>query len=188
MARAAFEKGQRVFVRAVGVWATVDRVIPHWVKGVDEPFRIYYDVGLGREFSAHELSAPAARAQRQLHQEIWSVRRIHAPGLRVDRVRPNDLTMPIVVTEEDDWGGWRVEASEYDRDPARIEHQSKLIAQAPRLLAAAKALAAYADAPDDADAPARLAEAVAVAHAALRGVYAKDADFNDDVDQSAAVA
>lgn len=179
MARAAFEKGQRVFVRAVGVWATIERVIPQWVKGVDEPFRIFYDVGLGREFSAHELAAQPGRSQRELHQEAWAVRRLHAPGLRVDRVRPNDMTMPVVVTDPDDWGGWRVEPIEYDRDPARVEHHAKLIANAPRLLAAAKALAAYADAPEDADAPARLQDAIAITHAALRGVYAAESDLDD---------
>lgn len=185
MARAAFEKGQRVFVRAVGVWATVERVIPHWVKGVEEPFRIYYDVGLGREFSAHELAAQGVRGQRELHQETWAVRRIHGAGLRVDRARPEDATMPVVVTEVDDWGGWRVEPVEYDRDPARIEHQAKLIANAPRLLAAAKALADYAEAPEDADAPARLNAAVASAQAALRGVYASDADLDGDLELDA---
>ncbi|MBU6372808.1 MAG: hypothetical protein KJS97_08775 [Alphaproteobacteria bacterium] len=188
MARAAFEKGQRVFVRAVGMWATVERVIPQWVKGVDEPFRIFYDVGLGREFSAHELAAPAGRSQRELHQEAWTVRRIHAPGLRVDRPRPNDATMPVVVTETDDWGGWRVEPIEYDRDPARIEHHAKLIANAPRLLAAAKALAAYAEAPEDAEAPARLKDAIALAQTALRGVYTAEPELEDAVAPGAARA
>jgi len=188
MARAAFEKGQRVFVRAVGVWASVELVIPQWVKGVDEPFRIFYDVGLGREFSAHELAAPPARVPRQLHQEAWAVRRIHAPGLRLDRARPADLSMPVVVTEVEDWGGWRVEPVEYDRDPARIEHQAKLIAAAPRLLAAAKALAHYAEAPDDVDAPRHLGEAVAVAQAVLRAIYAAPSDPVEDDDAPAAVA
>jgi len=179
MARAAFEKGQRVFVRAVGVWAKVERVIPHWVKGVEEPFRIFYDVGLGREFSAHELAAPSARAPGRLDQETWTVRRIHAAGLRADRVGADAQTMPVIVTDPDDWGGWRVEPLEYERDPARTEHQARLLAHSPRLLAAAKALASYAENPDDADAPMHLAQAIAISQAALRGVYAGDEDESE---------
>ncbi|HSC19340.1 MAG TPA: hypothetical protein VLC74_10530, partial [Rhizomicrobium sp.] len=57
MAKASFHKNQRVFVRPVGTWALVERVIPHWAKGLDEPIRIYYDVGLGREFAAEELQS-----------------------------------------------------------------------------------------------------------------------------------
>jgi len=30
-------------------------VVPHWAKGIDEPIRVHYDVGLGREFAAEEL-------------------------------------------------------------------------------------------------------------------------------------
>ena len=29
--------------------------MPVWAKGFDEPVRVTYDVGLGREFQAHEL-------------------------------------------------------------------------------------------------------------------------------------
>lgn len=187
MAKAAFEKGQRVFVRAVGMWATVERVIPHWVKGVEEPFRVFYDVGLGREFSAHELSAPPTRGFDGLHQEVWTIRRLHAGGLRADRVRANDATIPVVVTEVEDWGGWRVEALEYDRDPARIEHQAKLIASAPRLLAAAKALADYADAHRGETMSGALAEAIAVAQVALRSVYASETDLVRQHDADATV-
>jgi len=55
MAKALFHKNQRVYVKPVGTWALVERVVPHWVKGIDEPIRIHYDLGLGREFSADEL-------------------------------------------------------------------------------------------------------------------------------------
>jgi hypothetical protein len=182
MARAAFEKGQRVFVRAVGVWARVERIIPHWVKGVDEPFRIFYDVGLGREFSAHELAAPSTRSSGALDQETWTVRRINAPGMRADRAELSNQTLPVIVTDTDDWGGWRVEALEYHRDPARIEHQARLLANAPRLLAAAKALAAYAETPDDADAPTQLSQAISISQAALRAIYTAGEDDLDGDD------
>ena len=55
MAKAQFHKNQRVYVKPVGTWALIERVVPHWAKGIDEPIRIHYDVGLGREFAAEEL-------------------------------------------------------------------------------------------------------------------------------------
>ena len=64
MAKAQFHKNQRVYVRPVGTWALIERVVPHWAKGIDEPIRIHYDVGLGREFAAEELLSeePASEA------------------------------------------------------------------------------------------------------------------------------
>ena len=59
MAKAQYHKNQRVYVRPVGTWALVEKVIPHWTKGLDEPLRVYYDVGLGREFAAEELLGKA---------------------------------------------------------------------------------------------------------------------------------
>lgn len=56
MAKAQFHKHQRVYVKPVGSWAVVEKVVPHWTKGLDEPLRIFYDVGLGREFDADELT------------------------------------------------------------------------------------------------------------------------------------
>lgn len=58
MARAQFQKGQRVWVECVGAWAQIEKVQPVWAKGFDEPVRVTYDVGLGREFLAQELLAP----------------------------------------------------------------------------------------------------------------------------------
>ena len=55
MAKAQFHKNQRVYVKPVGTWALIEHVVPHWAKGIDEPIRIHYDVGLGREFAAEEL-------------------------------------------------------------------------------------------------------------------------------------
>ena len=55
MAKAQFHKNQRVYVKPVGTWALIEHVVPHWAKGLDEPIRVHYDVGLGREFAAEEL-------------------------------------------------------------------------------------------------------------------------------------
>ncbi|HEY0052875.1 MAG TPA: hypothetical protein VGB49_05630, partial [Caulobacteraceae bacterium] len=55
MARAQFQKGQKVWVEAVGVWANIERVNPVWAKGFDEPVKVTYDLGLGREFTGPEL-------------------------------------------------------------------------------------------------------------------------------------
>ena len=55
MAKALFHKSQRVFVKPVGTWALVEKVIPHWVKDVEEPLRVTYCVGLGRDFTGAEL-------------------------------------------------------------------------------------------------------------------------------------
>ena len=38
-----YHKHQRVYVRPVGTWAIVERVVPQWTKGLDEPLRIFYD-------------------------------------------------------------------------------------------------------------------------------------------------
>src|SRR3989344_5353160 len=62
MARAQFQKGQKVWVGCVGAWATIEKVQPVWAKGFDEPVRVTYDVGLGREFAAAELMMAAADA------------------------------------------------------------------------------------------------------------------------------
>ena len=48
-------KHQRVGVEAVGAWAVVERIVPVWAKGFDEPVRVTYDVGLGRDFAGAEL-------------------------------------------------------------------------------------------------------------------------------------
>ena len=57
----------------------------------------------------------------------------------------------MVVTDTADWGGWRVPGAEYDRDPAKIEAQARLIAAAPALMQVAQSLVDLAaEAPDDA--------------------------------------
>ncbi|NWG44948.1 MAG: hypothetical protein HXY25_00165, partial [Alphaproteobacteria bacterium] len=142
MAKAHFHKNQRVFVRPVGTWALVERVVPHWTKGLDEPIRVFYDVGLGREFSADELEAEQDKPYRPGEGEIWRVLRQHNRWQRPDECahHPHPGTYPVVVTAESDWGGWRVPGAEYDLDPDRVEAQARLIAQMPALRRLAETL------------------------------------------------
>jgi hypothetical protein len=147
MAKAQFHKNQRVYVKPVGTWALVEHVVPHWAKGIDEPLRIHYDVGLGREFAAEELLS---------EEPLSDSGPLHAAGWRVLRARnkwqpaedcarhPVPGTYPVVVTGEAEWGGWRVPGAEYDLDPTRIEEQARLIAFAPQLAAFADALVEWA--------------------------------------------
>lgn len=137
MAKAQFKKNQRVWVDSVGAWATVERVVPTWVGGLTEPVRVTYDVGLGRMFHPFELTADPRDAPSPPSQETWRVAR--GPNRwrsRDDTPRhPNPGTYPVVYTDPQDWGGWRVPRSEYDRDPARIEAQARMIAAAPKMRA-----------------------------------------------------
>src|SRR6202012_4110676 len=55
MAKAVFQRNQKVWVDSVGAWAIIERIEPVWAKGFEEPVRGTYDVGLGRPFLAHEL-------------------------------------------------------------------------------------------------------------------------------------
>ena len=69
MAKAQFHKNQRVYVKPVGTWALIERVVPHWTKGLSEPLRVHYDVGLGREFAAEELQAEETAAGKPAQTE-----------------------------------------------------------------------------------------------------------------------
>jgi hypothetical protein len=175
MAKALFHKNQRVYVKPVGTWAIVERVTPQWVKGVDEPIRIHYDVGLGRDFSATELSSEDALRQKPSDGvEIDRWRLIRAKNRWQDPAEvadhPYPGTFPIVVTDENDWGGWRVPGSEYDRDPHRIEHQARMIANSPRLLRLSRAFAEFAS-ENPSDTPAELRELAREAISILRNVH-----------------
>ena len=152
MARAQFQKGQKVWVECVGAWAQIEKVQPVWAKGFEEPVRVTYDVGLGREFLGHELllptEDPAANAG-----ETWRLMRARNKWQTADDCphHPFPGTYPVVVTDKADWGGWRVPGAEYDRDPDQIEFQARLIAAAPRLMALAERMVSSVDeAPDDA--------------------------------------
>ena len=57
MAKAIFQKNQRVWVESVGAWAIIETIVPIWAKGFDAPVRVNYEVGLGRHFQSHELRA-----------------------------------------------------------------------------------------------------------------------------------
>ena len=57
-----------MFVKPVGTWAYVEAVVPKWVKGCEEPIKIAYDCGMGREFQQEELEEEAARASGQCRQ------------------------------------------------------------------------------------------------------------------------
>ena len=136
MAKAQFHKNQRVYVKPVGTWALIERVVPHWVKNIDEPIRIHYDVGLGREFAAEELLSEEPLGDKVPGEaQTWRVIRARnkwQPNEDCAR-HPIPGTYPVVVTGEADWGGWRVPGAEYDLDPAKMEEQARLIANAPRL-------------------------------------------------------
>ncbi len=156
MARAQFQKGQKVWVECVGAWAAIERVQPVWAKGFEEPVRVTYDVGLGREFLAHELLLPSEDPAAT--SETWRLLRARNKWQTAEDCphHPFPGTYPVIVTDEADWGGWRVPGAEYDRDPERIEFQARLIAAAPRLMALAEqVIAAVDDAPDDAPPEAR---------------------------------
>jgi hypothetical protein len=148
MAKAVFHKGQRVYVKPVATWAVIERVNPQWVKGVEEPLRVTYDVSLGRDFQAHELAAEDKEPTRPdlLETENWRILRAsNRMGADThDSRHPFPGTYPVVVTDEKDWGGWRVPMAEYDRDPARIEHQSRVMSNALRLMRVARELIEFA--------------------------------------------
>jgi len=162
MAKAVFHKNQRVYVKPVGTWALIERVVPQWTKGLDEPLRIHYDVGLGREFAAEELQPEQSVASENGHSgENWRVNRARnkwQPAEDCSR-HPVPGTYPVVVTGQAEWGGWRVPGAEYDLDPVRIERQARLIATAPQLETFAHELVEWArkSGEDMPDALARLA-------------------------------
>ena len=120
MARAQFQKGQKVWVECVGAWAQIEKVQPVWAKGFEEPVSVTYDVGLGREFQATELMLPAEDEAAATPGELAAAAGPQqvAAGRGRARTIPIPGTYPVVVTDPADWGGWRVPGAEYDRDPA----------------------------------------------------------------------
>lgn len=145
MAKAKYHKAQRVFVKPVGTWGFIEAVIPKWIKGVDEPFKVHYDVGMGREFDQNELE------DNEIEMEIpgtpvgvtsdgavtWHVMRSQNKWKSTQDCshHPYPGTHPVVVTTDRDWGGWRVPGAEYDRDPDLIERQARLLVKAPMIAA-----------------------------------------------------
>jgi hypothetical protein len=173
MAKAVYHKGQRVFVKPVGTWANIEQVMPHWVKGVEEPLRVMYEVGLGREFQAHELVPEEEKAVSLdlVETERWRV--VRAPNrwrAGVEGGAATAGTFPVVVTDEKDWGGWRVPMAEYERDPARIEHQARIVANAIRMMSVCRELVLrVADRPGEA--PPELRDLAIQAEAVLSTIY-----------------
>lgn len=174
MAKAAFHKNQKVFVKPVGTWAVIEQVLPQWVKGLDEPLKVHYDVGLGREFSAGELVADKSASSEDERADIenWRVSRAKNRWNESGEVpnHPNPGTYPVIRTDEKDWGGWRVPSSEYDRDPNRIEFQARIIQAAPHLMRVAKALAQFGRNYSD-EMPSELLILSKKCHTLVRGIY-----------------
>jgi len=102
MAKAQFHKNQRVYVKPVGTWALIEHVVPHWAKGLDEPIRIHYDVGLAVNSPPRNCSA----------RNRWATRRPTTRGLARGAgpqqmatrrgLRPPSRagTYPVVITGE----------------------------------------------------------------------------------------
>ena len=184
MAKAVFHKGQRVYVKPVATWAVIENVNPQWVKGVEEPLRITYDAGLGRDFQAHELAAEERGPDKPdlIETENWRVLRAVnrlSPDARDPR-HPFPGTYPVVVTDEQDWGGWRVPMAEYDRDPNRIEHQSRVISNALRLMRVARELIEFAqDFPQET--PSQLQDLALQAEMVLAAIYHEPAPRSEAV-------
>ena len=191
MAKAHFHKNQRVFVKPVGTWALIERVIPHWAKGLEEPIRIYYDVGLGREFAAEELqSEERATATPDSEDENWRIIRARNKWQSAEDCghHPFPGTFPTIVTNENDWGGWRVPGAEYDLDPHRIETQARIMASSLRLLHLVQQLTTYANEesglPDEVVRIAKDGEAI-MRYVLDQNQIDEDGDvveFNEDVD------
>lgn len=170
MARAQFQKGQKVWVECVGAWAQIEKVQPVWAKGFEEPVRVTYDVGLGREFLGHELLLPVEDPAAEIGQN-WRLMRARNKWQAAEDTphHPFPGTYPVIVTDKADWGGWRVPGAEYDRDPEQIEFQARLIAAAPQLMALAERLVSAVDESPD-DAPPEMMAMAREARAVLKAV------------------
>lgn len=168
MARAQFHKNQRVYVRPVGTWAQIERVVPHWTKGLEVPIRIHYDVGLGREFGSDELQAETEASSATEEGEQWRILRARNKWQSDSETatHPYPGTHPVVTTSESEWGGWRVPGAEYALSPVRIERQARMIATAPRLATIARQLAEWA-AKSPKSVPESLSALISECHAAI---------------------
>lgn len=158
MAKALFHRGQRVFIKPVGTWSLVEKVIPYWVKDVAEPLRIGYEVGLGREFNAGELISESVMRGRETQEgeddlvlENWRIFRMKNrwQNQEGNESHPYPGTFPVVMTDDNDWGGWRVPGAEYDRDPQRVEHQARMMVNAPDMVRVVRKLNEFASAHPD---------------------------------------
>ena len=171
MARAQFQKGQKVWVECVGAWAHIEQVQPVWAKGFEEPVRVTYDVGLGREFLAHELMLPQEDQAAGGDLGEWRLLRARNKWQAAEDCphHPFPGTYPVVVTDPADWGGWRVPGAEYDRDPHKIEFQARLLAAAHRLMKLAQDLTTCVGEEID-DQPTEIMQLAREARAVLRSI------------------
>lgn len=173
MAKALFHRNQKVWVESVGAWAMIEKITPVWAKGFDEPVRITYDVGFGREFLATELRSEDDTGADGIEADggPWRILRARNKwqGPEDCLHHPFPGTFPVVVTDRQDWGGWRVPGAEYDRDPAKFERQARLFVASPGLLKVAGDLMAMVDEAGD-DAPLELRELAIKAAALIRSV------------------
>ncbi|HWA61362.1 MAG TPA: hypothetical protein VG939_08300, partial [Caulobacteraceae bacterium] len=142
MAKAVFQRNQKVWVESVGAWAVIEKIVPIWAKGFDEPVRVTYEVGLGRPFLANELRPEEAAGGFDHEGGNWRLLRARNKWQAAEDCahHPYPGTFPVVVTDLSDWGGWRVPGAEYDRDPFKIEFQARLLAAAPKLMRIAREL------------------------------------------------
>lgn len=174
MAKALFHRNQRVYVKPVGTWANVEAILPQWVKGLEEPLKVHYDVGLGRDFAASELIADKSHTLFEDDADLsqWRVTRARNRWKEASELsgHPQPGTYPVVTTDEKNWGGWRVPSAEYDRDPQRIEFQARIIETAPRLMHIAKQLVQFAHQHPE-DLPSDLIKLAGQARALLRRIY-----------------
>lgn len=148
MAKALFHKNQRVFVRPVGTWAVIERVVPQWVKDVPEPLKVFYDVGLGREFVATELQTEESTTLTQIDpsMEVWRVVRAQNKWRSAEECssHPYPGTFPVIMTGTQEGGGWRVPGTEYDFAPERVELQARIMASGPQFMGLLRRLTDYA--------------------------------------------
>jgi hypothetical protein len=181
MAKAAFHKHQKVYVKPVGTWAVIERVMPQWVKGLEEPLKVLYDVGLGRDFTASELTSDksANPVDEIADLDNWRIRRARIRWQDGEEVpdHSNPGSCPVVTTDERNWGGWRVPSAEYDRDPQKIEYQARIIASAPHLLRLAQALARFGLANSD-EMPVELLALAKQSTVLLRRIYDTPAEVD----------
>ena len=107
MAKAQFHRNQKVWVSTVGTWAVIEKIVPVWARGFDEPVRITYDVGLGREFLAGDLMAEDAGVSGTPDGEApWRILRARNKWQAPEDCghHPYPGTFPVVVTDKSDWG------------------------------------------------------------------------------------
>jgi hypothetical protein len=141
MAKAKYHKSQRVFVKPVGTWAHIEQIVPKWVRGCEEPIKVMYDCGMGREFAQEELEEETTALQQTTAVNgmgtEWHLLRGQNRWKSAEQCghHPYPGTHPVIATTERDWGGWRVPGAEYDLDPHRIEQQAQLLVRAPVLFA-----------------------------------------------------